>query len=55
MLRVTAGHDIEYPLRSAGAAEVTRDALRRLSDQLDGDQADEDKPRAAGPGQPGIE
>ena len=122
MLRVTAGHDIEYPLRSAGSAvayylqdgkeppgvwagtaagalgltgqvdpetyralfgkliapkgerilrhsrialtmeiytqvpdKVTRDALRRLSDQLDSDQAGEDEPDAAGPGQPGIE
>ena len=35
--------------------KVTRDALRRLSDQLDGDQADVDEPGAAGPGQPGIE
>ena len=36
--------------------KVTRDALRRLSDQLDSDQADEDEPAAAGPaGQPGIE
>ena len=35
--------------------KVTRDALRRLSDQLDSDQADEDEPGAAGPGQPGIE
>ena len=35
--------------------KVTRDALRRLSDQLDGDQADADEPGAAGPGQPGIE
>jgi hypothetical protein len=34
---------------------VTRDALWRLSDQLDSDQADEDKPGAADPGQPGIE
>ena len=30
--------------------KVTRDALRRLSDQLDSDQADEDEPGAAGPG-----
>lgn len=35
--------------------KVTRDALRRLSDHLDGDQADADEPGAAGPGQPGIE
>jgi hypothetical protein len=35
--------------------KVTRDALRRLSDQLDSGQADEDEPGAAGPGQPGIE
>jgi integrase len=35
--------------------KVTRDALRRLSDHLDSDQGDEDKPGAAGPGQPDIE
>ena len=35
--------------------KVTRDALRRLSDQLDSDQADEHEPGAAGPGQQGIE
>jgi hypothetical protein len=33
---------------------VTRDALRRLSDQLDSDQDDDDEPGAAGPGQPDI-
>jgi integrase len=35
--------------------KATRDALRRLSDQLDSDPADEDEPGAAGPSQPGIE
>lgn len=35
--------------------KVTRDALRRLSDQLYSDQADEDQPGAADPGQPSIE
>ena len=35
--------------------KVTRDALWRLSDQLDSDQADEGEPGATGPGQPGIE
>lgn len=60
-LRLSCSSRFVYRLGYSSTSAVSaslgtrRDALRRLSDQLDSDQDDENEPGAANPGQPGIE